>query len=111
MTEKNETIMPTTIERRGGRKLDVTSAACAAALVLMVAGAAPAAAQDLNHVAQAVLDELNSTFLQLVAVIAIIGVSLMWMFHVIRPLTALIVGAGIAVAASATTIAGSLFTQ
>jgi type IV secretory pathway VirB2 component (pilin) len=77
----------------------------------MVAGAAPAAAQDLNHVAQAILNELNSTFLQLVAVIAIIGIAMGWMFHVIRPLTALVVGAGIAVAASATTIASSLFAQ
>lgn len=86
-----------------------TVAMAAAGVVLTLAGAAPAMAQDLNQVAQTILNELNGTFLQLVAAIAVIGIAVAMMFGMLRPLTGFTVLAGIGIAASASTIAGKIF--
>ncbi|SKA40383.1 TrbC/VIRB2 family protein [Enhydrobacter aerosaccus] len=84
--------------------------AIAAQTTLLVTGfAMPSMAQDLNNIAQSILNELNSTFLQMVAGIVIVGVALMWMFGMMRMGTAAIIFAGVGVAASATTIAGKMF--
>ncbi len=86
-----------------------TVAVVAAGVVLTLAGAAPAMAQDLNQVAQTILNELNSTFLQLVAAVAVIGIALAMMFGMLRPMMGFTVLAGIGIAASATTVAGKFF--
>jgi len=86
-----------------------TVALMAAAVMLTLAGAAPATAQDLNQVAQTILNELNSTFLQLLAAVAVIGIAVLMMFGHLRPMTGFVVLGGIGLAASATTIANKFF--
>lgn len=70
---------------------------------------ASAGAQDLNNLGTTILNELNSTFLQAMAAVGIIGVSLMAMLGHLRMMTAIVICGGIVVAASATSIAGKLF--
>jgi type IV secretory pathway VirB2 component (pilin) len=86
-----------------------TVAVVAAGVMLTLAGAAPAMAQDLNQVAQTILNELNSTFLQLVAAVAVIGIAMAMMFGMLRPMMGFMVLTGIGLAASATTIANKFF--
>lgn len=93
---------PLSIRRR-------TFAAVAAGVTLALAGTAPAMAQDLNQVAQTILNELNSTFLQLVAAVAVIGIAIAMMFGMLRPMMGFMVLTGIGLAASATTIANKFF--
>ena len=78
-------------------------------VMVTLAGVAPAAAQDLNQVAQTILNELNSTFLQLTAAVAVIGIAVLMMFGHLRPMTGFVVLGGIGLAASATTIANKFF--
>ena len=93
---------PLSIRRR-------TFAGVAAGVTLALAGTAPATAQDLNQVAQTILNELNSTFLQLVAAVAVIGIAIAMMFGMLRPMMGFMVLTGIGLAASATTIANKFF--
>ena len=86
-----------------------TVAVVAASVMLTLVGAVPAMAQDLNQVAQTILNELNSTFLQLVAAVAVIGIAMAMMFGMLRPMMGFMVLTGIGLAASATTIANKFF--